>query len=507
MDPLHQALQIVADPTNLALLLAGLSLGSLFGVLPGVSVLTAVVLVLPLTYSLTSEGSIILLIGIYVSGIFAGSTTAILFNIPGDPQNACTAIDGHPMTLKGKAAKAIGCAIISSALGGLLGCTILILISEQLATLSLAFGPAEYFALTFLGLSVVSGLGIGAYGKTILSVLAGLLLATFGVSEVSGESRLTFGIAIMNSGFSFVPVIIGALAMSEVFEKAGTGVDLSQRYTDRVFRIKEGLPSGGELLQMAPAWLKGGVLGTFIGALPGAGATVAAFVTYGIERAVNKRRTHFGTGEIAGVAAPETANNAAGMGTLVPLLALGIPGGGVAAVMLSALQIHGLQPGPLMFISQPVMVMVIFTTCLIANFLILCIGPWQARYIVRLLTLPAYLLYPAIAVFCAVGAFAVNNNIFDVWVMLGAGLLGAYLRTHGYSVVALVLGMVLGPIAEGAFVQGMIMFSSPLEFLTRPLSATMIGIGVVFLTLPPLVRFSASLRGLTDRMKLDTSGD
>lgn len=507
MDAFQQALQIVAEPANIALLVAGLTMGSLFGVLPGVSVLTAVVIVLPLTYNLTSEGSIILLIGIYVSGIFAGSTTAILFNIPGDPQNACTAIDGHPMTVKGKAAKAIGCAIISSAIGGLAGCVILILISEQLAKVSLAFGPAEYFALTFLGLSVVSGLGIGSYGKTVLSVLAGLLLATFGVSEVSGESRFTFGIPIMNSGFHFVPVIIGALAMSEVFEKAATGFDLSGKYTHRVFRVKEGLPSREELVQMAPAWLRSGIIGTFIGALPGAGATVAAFVSYGIERAMNKRRQHFGTGEIAGVAAPETANNAAGMGTFVPLLALGIPGGGVAAVMLSALQIHGMQPGPLMFISQPGMVMVIFIASLIANFMILCIGPWQARYIVRLLTVPGYLLYPAIAVFCAVGAFAVNNNIFDVWVMLGAGLLGAYLRTHGFSVVALVLGMVLGPIAEGAFVQGMIMYSSPLEFVLRPLSGSMILLGVLFLTLPLFLRLGSYWRELARGRKLDMSGD
>lgn len=503
MEYLSDALNVLAEPENIALLLAGLGMGSLFGVLPGVSVLTAVVLVLPLTYSLSSEGSIILLIAIYVSGIFAGSTTAILFNIPGDPQNACTAIDGHPMTRKGLAANAIGCAIISSALGGLFGCAILILISPQLATLSLAFGPAEYFGLTFLGLSVVSGLGISAYGKTVISVLLGLLLATFGVSEVSGEARFTFGVAILNSGFHFVPVIIGALAMSEVFEKAGSGLDLSNKYTDKVFRLKEGLPSLAEVSRLAPVWLRSGILGTFIGALPGAGATVAAFVAYGIERAINSRRQYFGTGEVAGVAAPETANNAAGMGTLVPLLALGIPGGGVAAVMLSALQIHGVQPGPLMFLSQQKLVMIIFLTCLIANFLILCVGPWQARYIVRLLTLPAYFLYPSIAVFCVVGAFAVNNNIFDVWVMLGAGLLGAYFRTHGYSVVALVLGMVLGPIAEGAFVQGMIMYGSPLGFVARPLAATMIGTGVLFLLLPLLLRLTAVARSWSDRVKED----
>ncbi|MGE0612334.1 MAG: tripartite tricarboxylate transporter permease [Hyphomicrobiales bacterium] len=507
MEYVSAALHIIGDWTNLGLLAVGLVLGSLFGVLPGVSVLTAVVLVLPLTYALSSEGSIILLIGIYVSGIFAGSTTAILFNIPGDPQNACTAIDGYPMTRKGKAAKAIGAAIVSSAIGGLFGCLVLILVSRQLATVSLAFGPAEYFALTFLGLSVVSGLGVSSYGKTVLSVLAGLLLATFGVSEVSGESRFTFGIEILNSGFNFVPVIIGALAMSEVFEKAGDTKGLTGKYSGKAFSIRDGLPDMAEAKAMLPAWARGGALGTFIGALPGAGATVAAFVAYGVERAVNVRRKFFGRGEIAGVAAPETANNAAGMGTLVPLLALGIPGGGVAAVMLSALQIHGLQPGPLMFISQPVMVKVIFITALIANALILCIGPWQARYIVRLLTLPSYLLYPAIAVFCIVGAYSVNNNIFDVWVMLASGLVGAYLRTHGYSVVALVLGMVLGPIAEGAFVQGMIMFSSPLGFVSRPLSASMIALGVVFLTLPLLLRAFGSLRSWSKGANLSASAD
>jgi len=507
METFYQALQLVGEPSNILLLVSGLALGSLFGVLPGVSVLTAVVLVLPLTYSLSSEGSIILLIGIYVSGIFAGSTTAILFNIPGDPQNACTTLDGYPMTRKGRAAKAIGAAIISSAIGGLFGCIILIIISEQLASLSLTFGPAEYFALTFLGLSVVGGLGIAAYGKTLISVLAGLLLATFGVSEVSGESRFTFNIAIMNSGFHFVPVIIGALAMSEVFEKAGSRLNLAAQYASRPFSVKEGLPNVDEVKQMFPTWVRSSLIGTFIGALPGAGATVAAFLSYGTEKAINRRRNFFGTGEISGVAAPESANNSAGMGSMVPLLALGIPGGGVAAVMLSAFQIHGLQPGPLMFLSQPTMVMVIFLASLVANALILCIGPWQAKYIVKLLAVPTFLLYPAIAVFCVVGAFAVNNNIFDVWVMLFAGLIGAYLRSHNYSVVALVLGMVLGPIAEGAFVQGMIMFDSPLAFVSKPLPGTMIALGIFFLTLPIILRFAPSVRSLIRPLQGSASGD
>lgn len=500
MPILEQSMYIVAEPTNLMLLFSGLMLGSLFGMLPGVSVLTAVILVLPLTYGLTSEGSIILLIGIYVSGIFAGSTTAILYNIPGDPQNAATCIDGYPLTLKGMATKAVGCAIISSAIGGLIGCLILITISEHLASLSLAFGPAEYFGLTFLGLSVISGLGFATFGKTLLSVLAGLLLATVGVSEVSGDSRFTFGVAILNSGFNFVPVIIGALAMSEVFAKAGTVFNISTKYSGRSLKLIDGLPNLSELRQLGPAWLKGSLLGTFIGALPGAGATVAAFVAYGAEKATNNRGELFGTGEIAGVAAPESANNAAGMGTLVPLLALGIPGGGVAAVMLSALQIHGLQPGPLMFISQPMMVEVIFLTCIIANLFIILIGPWQARYVVRLLSLPGYFTYPAIAVFCVVGAYAVNNNIFDVWVMLGAGLLGAYLRTHGYSVIALVLGMVLGPIAEGAFVQGTIMYPSLFEFLRRPISATMIAVGCVFLMAPIIHQLFLKFKGGSNKV-------
>jgi len=499
MDYALEALKILLQPVNAALLLGGLAFGSVFGILPGVSVLTAVVLVLPLTYSLSADASMILLIGIYVAGIFAGSSTAILFNIPGDPQNACTCLDGYPMTRKGLAAKALGMAIISSAVGGLFGCLILIAISEQLALVSLAFGPAEYFGLIFLGLSVVSGLGLGSYGKTILSALFGLLLATIGVAEVAGESRLTFGIPALNAGFHFVPVLIGALAMSEVFEQVGQRAGVFSQYTGRRFRLRDGLPNRAELRQVVPTWLRTGVLGTFIGALPGAGATVAAFVAYGTEQAVHRRGKQFGTGEIAGVAAPETANNAAGMGTLVPLLALGIPGGGVAAVMFGALQIHGLQPGPLMFLSQAQMVVTIFVTALLANALILTIGSWQARYVVRLLTVPEYLFYPAIAAFCVVGAYAVNNNIFDVWVMLVAGLIGTYLRTRGFSVIALVLGMVLGPIAEGAFVQGLIMFPSPLEFVLRPLSGIMILIGVVFLGLPLIVRWLRPVRDFLSR--------
>jgi putative tricarboxylic transport membrane protein len=507
MEHALDAVRILLQPLNIALLVGGLALGSIFGILPGVSVLTAVVLVLPLTYNLSSEGSLILLLGIYVAGIFAGSSTSILFNIPGDPQNACTCLDGYPMTRQGRAAKALGMAIISSAVGGLLGSLILIGVSEQLALVSLAFGPAEYFSLIFLGLSVVSGLGVGSYGKTLLSALFGLLLATVGVAEVAGESRLTFGIPALNSGFHFVPVIIGALAMSEVFEQIGQKAGVLAKYTGRKFQLRDGLPDRRDLREVLPVWLRTGAIGTFIGVLPGAGATVAAFISYGVEKAIHRRGKHFGTGEISGVAAPETANNAAGMGTLVPLLALGIPGGGVAAVMFGAMEIHGLQPGPLMFLSQPQMVATIFVAALVANLLILAIGSWQARYIVRLLTVPGYVLYPTIAAFCVVGAYAVNNILFDVWVMLIAGLIGTYLRTRGYSVVALVLGMVLGPIAENAFVQGMIMFPSMLHFLTRPFAGVMIAVGVVFLTMPLLVRWLKPLRQALAGSNVDLRGD
>lgn len=492
MEYFGEAVLTLGNPLNLLLLVGGLLLGCLFGILPGVSVLTAVVLVLPLTYNLTAEGSIILLLGIYVAGIFAGSSTAILFNIPGDPQNACTCLDGYPMTRQGRAAKANGIAIISSAIGGLVGTLILIATAKELAEASLAFGPAEYFGLTFLGLSIVGGLGVDSYAKTLLSVLIGLLLASIGVSEVSGESRLTFGMTAFNAGINFVPVMIGALAMSEIFEQAGCRTSVTAQYTGRTFKLRDGLPSKSDVRSLWGTWVRGSFLGTLVGALPGAGATVAAFLAYGIERGVNRRGRYFGTGEICGVAAPETANNAAGMGTLVPLLALGIPGGGVAAVMLGAFEIHGVQAGPLMFISQPAMITTIFLTAFVANALILAVGSWQARYIVRLLGVPTYLLSPIIAVFCVIGAYAANNNIFDVWVMLVAGVAGTYLRIHGYSVVAIVLGMVLGPIAEGAFVQGLILFGSPLGFVTRPLSGTMIVLGVVFLAMPVILRLRRS---------------
>jgi putative tricarboxylic transport membrane protein len=500
MEVTLDALFVVLQPLNVLLLVAGLLLGGIFGILPGVSVLTAVVLVLPLTYSLTGEGSIILLMGIYVAGIFSGAFTSILFNIPGDPQNTPTTIDGYPMTRKGEAAKAIGATVISSAIGGLFGALVLILVSRELARVSLIFGPAEYFSLTILGLTMVTVLGGGSYAKMLLSVLAGLLLATVGVAEVSGESRLKFGFAAVNAGFHFVPIVIGALAMSEVFEAAATGLDISRQYAGQPLRMREGIPSRRELADMIPTWLRCAPIATIIGVLPGHGATFAAFACYGIERTFHRRRAYFGTGEIAGVAAPEVAGNAAGMGTLVPLLALGIPGGGVAAVMLGAMQIHGLQPGPLMFTNQPRMVMVIFITALIANAMILAIGPWLARYIVRLLRIPAYLMLPAIATLCVVGAYAANNDIFDVWVMLASGLVGTYLRTQGYSVISLVLGVLLGPIAEGAFVQGMILFGSPLGFFNGWISSVLLVLSAIFVIAPLAAALLRRLRGASQTL-------
>jgi putative tricarboxylic transport membrane protein len=491
MEYILVSLKIILSPVNIFMLIGGILFGSIFGILPGVSVLTAVVLVLPLTYGLSADSSIILLVAIYVAGIFAGSSTSILFNMPGDPQNAATCIDGFPMTVKGEAPRALGMAIISSALGGTVGLIILVTVTEMIARVSLAFGPAEYFALTFLGLASIAGFGHRQYGKTVLSLLLGLLLATFGVAEVTGESRLTLGFPQLMSGFNFVPVMIGALAMSEMFEQIGQGGSISSLYADRKFKLREGLPTLQDLRNVWTTWIRSSLIGTVIGTLPGAGATVAAFVAYGVESSVNKRRKYFGSGEIAGVAAPETANNAAGMGTFVPMLALGIPGGAVAALIMVALQIHGIQPGPLMFIQQRQIIMNIFVISLLANLLIMVSGAVQVKYVSQLLRVPKEILYPAIAIFCALGAYATDNNIFDVYVMMVSGLLGTYLRTHGFSIIAIILGMVLGPIAEGAFVQGLIIYNSPIEFVMRPLAGTLLLCGLLFLCAPlimPLLR-------------------
>lgn len=462
-------------------IIAAALFGIVFGTIPGLSAVMAVTLFIPFTYPMTPTMGIVLLSAIYCAGVFGGSMTAVLFNIPGAPENAATCFDGYPLTQKGHAALALGTAIISSALGGIFATLTLMFTSPVIAKFALAFGPPEFFALCFLGISVVVGLGSSPV-KGIISSVMGLLLACVGVSPMTGVPRLNFGSEALLAGLGIVPIMLGAFAVSEIFVRAYE-IKKVNKYEDvkvsgKLFELKE-------FFRMKWVILRSAIIGVVIGALPGAGATIAAFISYNEAQRWSKEPEKFGTGVLEGIAAPETANNAASGGTLIPLFSLGIPGGAAAAIIVGAFQIHGLQPGPMLFNVSPEIPYTVFASLWLANLMIIVAGVLGVRALVKVLSVPQAVIFPLISIFCLVGAYAANNNIFDVWVMLIFGLVGYFMRTSGFSIPALVLGVVLGVILESSYLRTLVLSSGSVAgFFHSPISAGILILSFLSLMLP-----------------------
>ena len=452
----------------------------LFGAIPGVSMLTLAAILLPFTAHLSAEHGIMLFSVIYCTGVYGGAITAILFNIPGAPENAPTAFDGYPMTLKGQAGKAVGAAVMCSALGGTVSAIILMMTATApIADWAIsAFGPPEIFALVFFGLAVASSVGAKTLWKGWLSILAGLLIAVVGLDPVGGIERYDFGMPYLLAGIHFIPTILGFFAVSEIFvqaEKKVTGVyEAPELHVD--------FPSLSELLAHKVAVLRSIVIGFFCGILPGIGATLAAFMGYNEAVRWSKNRKEFGKGKLEGVISSETANNAATGAAMIPLLALGLPGGALTAMMVGVFQMHDMEPGPLVFINSPDLVWVVFAAMFFANLSILFIGVLETKTIINLLRIPFQFLAPMILLLATVGAYAVRGLIIDVIVMFVAGAMGFFLRRSGYSVAGIVLGLILGKIGEQTFAQAMQMLHFEWTgFIGRPIALGLIIAG--FLTL------------------------
>ena len=475
------ALQVILQPVNFLWFLGSLALGVLFGTLPGLSVFTAVIIVLPLTYALPPEVGLMMITAVYVTGVYGGSATAILLNIPGAPENACAALDGYPLNKKGLASKALGVAVLSSALGGLFGTVVLITMAPMMVNWALTFGAREYLAVVLLGCVVSANLHRTNLWKGYISLCLGLLLAAVGlplIGGTEGQARFTFGFAPLLSGISLTAFAVGSLALTEVLARLTRVVPFED--------IKQNvlaLPNRKELRALVPVWLRHGVLGTVVGIVPGTGATVASFFSYMMEERYSKKGRQFGTGMIEGVAAPETANNAAAMATLIPLIALGIPGGAVAAIMYVAMQIHGIIPGPLVLIQTPVLVYVIYITALLANAMVLVIGRTEVRHLVHLLKIPDHIMLPTISLLAILGVYNISKDIFSIYVMVAAGFLGLLLRRFDFSVVAVILGLILGPLAEENFVRSQLLYDSAWFLFESPVSGTImvIAAGLILL--------------------------
>ncbi len=482
-----QGLSVVVAPFNFLIMSLGVLFGLVCGALPGVSGTMAVVLLIPLTYSMDSNGAFILLVATYIGAVFSGSISAILFRVPGAPEAVTTTLDGYPMAQKGQASRALGWAISASALGGVFGTVFLITITPQLAQVALKFGSAEYFALAIAGISVISVMNRGRELKGLVCACLGMFLATVGIDPIVGSPRFTFGQAGLMSGLHFIPVVTGMFAISEVMRKIQTEASMGDATVTTSKSARSNLPPLREWKGRIGLFLRSSCIGTAIGILPGCGATTAAVLSYseGMRWAKEKDKDKWGTGIPEGIIAPESANNAAANGALVPLLALGIPGSATTAVMLGAFIIHGIKPGPTLFSDSMPVVYAIFGASLVSNLLILAYAPPFIRAFSHLIRIPYKILGPLILILSVVGCYAVRNSIVDIWTMLACGVAGYVLERFNFPIVSILLGVVLGPLAETEFRRALVLSGGDyMTFFNRPISATLLGITFAALLLP-----------------------
>jgi len=476
------AFSAMLQPVNLLAIFLGSLWGIIAGALPGISASMAVVLGIPFTFAMQPVTAFSMLVSIYCGAITGGSITAILFGIPGEPSAVCTVMEGHAMAKQGHAAKAMWIAIIASALGGLFSVFVMMAATPLIARFALAFGPAEYFALMMLGLSVVSSLSGGSLRKGFLSCLLGLFIATIGTDGITGAERFTFGTTILLGGINFVTAMVGLLAVSEVFLEAEQ--PFKEKTTSAEYRgLSSEIPRWAEWRRHLGLLGWSSTLGTVVGALPGAGATIASFLAYGEASRWSKEPEKFGHGSEEGLIAAEAANNASTGGSLTVLLALGIPGSNTTAMLLGAFMIHGLQAGPLLLVQRPDVVYGIFIAALVTNLLMILTMIWGIRLFLQLNRLPYSVFASVIMLLCVVGAFGVNNSVDDLFVMFIFGVLGYLMTKFDYPTAPAVLGLVLGDLAELSLRRGLILsLGDPSIFFTRPLSAALLllALGALF---------------------------
>ena len=470
---------LFGDPFTIGVFVFGVLGGMLFGAIPGVSMLTLAAILLPFTADLSPAQGVMLFAVIYCTGTYGGAITAILFNIPGAPENAPTAFDGYPMTQKGMAGKAVGAAVLCSAIGGVASALVMMSATEPLAQWAIMnIGPPEIFALVFFGLAVASSVGGRTIWKGWLSVLLGLIVATIGQDPVGGINRYNFGFTDLAAGIAFVPAILGFFAVSEIFVQAEKRV--GGTYSAPKFNVD--FPTFFELWAHKIAVVRSIFVGFFCGILPGIGATLAAFMGYGEAVRWSKNKEEFGKGKLEGVISSETANNAATGAAMIPLLALGLPGGALTAMMVAVFQMHDLEPGPLVFYNSPDLIWVVFSAMFYANLSILFIGLIETKTILYLLKIPFQFLAPMILMLASIGAYIGRGLVLDVIVTFVAGIVGFLLRRSGYSIPGIVLGLILGKIGEQNFAQGMQMVHYDLvTYFSRPICTILIVAGVLTL--------------------------
>ncbi len=470
-------------PLNLSMTLLGLIVGVVAGALPGITMLNAIVLVLPFTYSMDIVPSLLLMTGVYCGGVFGGSITGILFNIPGDPMNVPATWEGYKLNKQGHVSKALGTAILCSALGGFFSGLIMTFISPPFARVALSFSATEYFGVILLGLVSVVVIGTKSLGSALICLFIGMFLGTIGIDDIYGAARFTYDSRLLETGINFTVVLIGLFAIGEVMDQ------LCRKYPEEGAKVKgrpkTELPTLADLFSWKGSLLRGLGIGTVIGGIPGAGATVASFVSYGAEKQFAKEPEKFGNGSWEGLSSTSVAINASTGGAMIPLLALGIPGSGATAVMMGAFLLHGIQPGPLLFTKTPESVYTVFVGMLVCNFLMIFAGLICAKFFSELMRAPESVMGALIVSMSLIGAYALRNDMADVMYMALFGIAGFFMRRYDLPMPPLVLGVILGPLAERYFITAMIGSGNDWTiFFTRPITLGLIIASVLILALP-----------------------
>jgi len=499
MDAFVNGLLALGDPSLLLLLLAATLGGVVIGALPGLNATTGAALLLPFTLTMEPVPAIAILTAIYCSATFAGAITAILINTPGTAASATTCLDGYPLAQRGEAGRALGMAVVASTFGGIFSVICLMLAAPLLARAAYNFSPPEYFALTLFGLSMLATIGDGSPIKNLIAGGFGIFFAMVGVDNLTTVERFTFGSYELYDGISFVPVMIGVFGISELLVQSSQ-IDIKR---ERVLMKSVNLPSREDYRKAWRAILRSSGIGTFIGILPAEGATVASMIGYNEAKRWSRTPEEFGKGAIEGVAGSEAANNAATGGAMVPTLALGIPGSATAAVILAGLMVHGLRPGPTMFTEQAEFAYAIFWSMMLVNILFFVVGLRGAKIFARVTLIPVPVLWPCVFVFSIVGAYALDQSMFDVWVALVSGVLGYFMRRYGFSVVPLAIGLILGGMLEQRLGQSMVMLDEKWWLMfSRPLT-------LFFLVLTALALFGPVLWGrlFKQRQPLKSTGE
>lgn len=467
------------NPWNILYCLTGVTLGTLVGVLPGIGALAAVSMLLPITYYLEPLAAIIMLAGVFYGSEYGGSTAAILLNLPGTPSSAVVCIEGYPMTKQGRAGVALFTATIASFIGGTLGIIVLMFLSPYLVTVALNFGPQDYFGIMMFGLLAASTIGTGSRLRSIVMVVLGVALGCVGMDLNTGDTRYTFGIPELFDGLNLVALAMGLYGVSEIISSAATPTG-NRMKTKVTFRSM--IPTRDEVRRSALPIARGAASGSVFGTLPGTGATVASLFSYAMEKRVARGTKPFGTGIVEGIAAPEAANNAASQTAFIPTLSLGIPGSPTMALILGALMLHGIQPGPSLVTSQPALFWGLIVSFWIGNLLLLILNLPMIGLWVRLLQIPHHMLYPAIIPLICVGVYSVRTSPFDVLMVLAFGAAGYLLKLLRFEVAPLMIGFVLGPMIEENLRRALRMSrGDPIIFLQSPVSAISLAICAVMI--------------------------